>query len=124
MTEISRMEAKVARIIGCIRRCQIDLSNEKMAQLDLSILFSHEKIAFEREVRLSKSDIIDFMVDHVGIEVKLHGANKKSVYRQLVRYASHEEIECLILVSNLSMGLPPMIGEKPIYFVSIGEGWM
>lgn len=114
----------IAKIIEVIRRSKIDLSNEKQSQSDIASVFESEGILFEREVRLSESDVIDFMVGDVGIEVKLRGANKKSVFRQLTRYATHEQVKSLILVTNTSMGLPPQIEGKDVFYVSLAEGWM
>jgi len=114
----------VSKIICCIRAARLDLSDEKATQRDLAEMFTQERIFFAREVRLSRADIIDFMIQGIGIEVKLQGAVKTAVHRQLVRYAKHDNIKCLILVSNLSMGLPQQIEGKDVYFVSAAEGWL
>ncbi len=117
-------EINVATVVDIIRRTRIDLSNEKVSQSDLAQSFEESRILFTREVRLSKSDIIDFMIGSIGIEVKLHGANKKAVYRQLCRYATHERVSSLILATNLSMGLPETIEGKDVFIVRLGEGWL
>lgn len=111
-------------IINLIRAARIDLSNEKRAQADLEQLLITSSIAFEREVHLTKSDIVDFLVAGIGVELKLRGARKKDVYRQLCRYAAHPRVTSLLLASNLSMGLPATIGGKDAYFVRLGEGWL
>lgn len=114
----------VASISEAIRHSRIDLSNEKSAQLDIATVFKNRQFEFSREVRLSKSDIIDFLIGDIGIEVKLYGANKTAVFRQLTRYAKHENIGRLILVTNMSMGLPPQIEGKDVFYVNLAEGWM
>lgn len=118
------MQEIVLKLKRLITQSRVDLSSEKAAQSDLESLLKNNQIDYRREYRLSKLDIIDFMVDAVGIEVKLRGSNKKSVYKQLCRYALHDEIHCLILVSNLNMGLPNEIYGKDVYFINLGEGWL
>lgn len=107
-----------------LRATRIDLSNEKRAQAAVEQILKKAGIAFDREVRLTESDIVDFMVGDIGIELKLRGARKKEVYRQLRRYARHPRVGSLILASNLSMGLPAQIEGKDAYFVRLGEAWL
>ena len=56
--------------------------------------------------------------------MKLRGARKKDVYRQLCRYAGHPRVSSLLLASNMSMGLPAQIEGKDAYFVKLGEAWL
>lgn len=116
--------AIIQTLIGLIRSARIDLSTEKRAQADVEMILTRAGIAFDREFPLTESDIIDFMVEDVGIELKLKGARKKEVYRQLCRYAQHPRVGSLILASNLSMGLPAQIEGKDAYFVRLGEAWL
>lgn len=52
-----------------------------------------------REVILSPRDRIDFMIGHLGIEVKVAGT-AATVIRQLRRYAAHPDIDSLMLVTT------------------------
>lgn len=114
----------IETLISLIRNARIDLSSEKRAQADLELILTQAGIVFDREFPLTESDIIDFLVGDVGIELKLKGARKKEVYRQLCRYAGNPRVGSLILASNLSMGLPAQIEGKDAYFVRLGEGWL
>lgn len=114
----------IQTLIGLIQNARIDLSTEKRAQADVEQVLTQGGIDFGREVPLTPTDIIDFMVEDVGIELKLKGARKKEVYRQLCRYARHPRVGRLILASNLSMGLPAQIEGKDVYFVRLGEAWL
>ncbi|HZZ20079.1 MAG TPA: hypothetical protein VFE25_11945 [Opitutaceae bacterium] len=111
-------------IISLLRAAKIDLSDEKRAQDDIADVLTQAGISFGREVRLSAADIVDFAAGGLVIEVKLHGARKKKVYRQLCRYARHPSVSALMLASSLSMGLPAVIEGKDVYFVKLGEGWL
>ena len=74
----------------------------------------------EREHRLSAADRIDFMIGPVGLEAKTR-CNKRAIFRQLQRYAEHDAIEALILVTGTAIGLPAAINGKPIYLVATGR---
>lgn len=117
-------KTEVARIIACIKRSRVDLSNEKSTQMEMAEVFTIEQLPFVREVHLSKSNIIDFLIGDIGVEVKLRGANRQDIFRQLTRYAKSEQISCLILATNLSMGLPEQIEGKSVFYVNLAEGWM
>jgi hypothetical protein len=112
----------VCNVIGALR---CDLSDEKATQAQIAEGLTRAGVPFERERRLSGRDVIDFLVgDDIGVEVKLRSTPKRAVYKQLQRYTSHDVIRSLILVTNLSMGLPERIGGKPAYFVSLGQAWL
>ncbi len=124
MTTTANLHVKAQRVLVSARA---DLSSEKAAQADLAavLLARLPGVSVEREVRLSSHDVVDIMVDgSVAVEVKLRGQPKASIYRQLKRYAAHDRVKSLILVSNIAMGLPPEIEGKPTGFVSLGRSWL
>lgn len=115
----------VAPIAAAIRRHRIDISNEKEAQRQIAQALDSAGLAAKREMRLSDRDRPDFFLPLFGlaIEVKLRG-RKIDIWRQLVRYASHDRVHGLMLVSNTAMALPPDIDGKPLWFVSLGQAWL
>ena len=101
------------------------LNNEKDCQLAIADELTAKSLPFEQEVRLSPGSIIDFLVGgEIGIECKLRRTPKTRIFKQLRRYAEHDQIKSLILVSNTAMGLPAEIEGKPAYMVSLGRAWM
>ena len=76
-------------------------SSEDQLQGAMEQLFLSKGIPHTREVRLSAKDRIDFMVGRIGIEVKVK-QSAETVERQLLRYAQHEEVDSLILVTSRS----------------------
>lgn len=66
-----------------------------------------------REVALGGAGRIDFLVDRVGVEVKVAG-EVGAVHRQLVRYAARREVDELLLVTTrrVHTRLPGTIGGK------------
>lgn len=114
------------QIIGVIRRHRFDLTTEKTVQAEIEQAFIAHAIEFSREERLSPRDIPDFFVATLGlaIEVKMKGAGKMAVFRQLERYAGHESVQSILLVTNLAMGLPSAISGKPTHYLSLGAAWL
>lgn len=109
-----------AFIVGALRQARFRVSTE--AALQASIEEALAPFPFEREARLGPGERVDFLVDgSIGIEAKTRAA-KRSIYMQLRRYAQHDAITALILVTGTAMGLPTHINGKPIFYVSIGRG--
>lgn len=124
MADEKKTTADIRSIVDLFRSAKIDLSTEKRAQADMERVLQAAGVSFEREVRLTSLDIVDFMIGGVAIELKLRGARKKSIYRQLSRYCTHQRVEALVLASNLSMGMPSQILGKDVYVVRLGEVWV
>lgn len=113
-------------IVRLLQRHRFDLSTEKHLQLGIEEAFIAAKIPFEREKRLSPKDIPDFFVpDGVVIECKMKNkARRIDIYKQLERYAAHDEVKAIVLASNVLMGLPQEINGKPVYSASLSRGWI
>jgi hypothetical protein len=109
-----------AFVVAVLRQVRFRVSTE--AALQASIEEALAPFPFEREARLGPGERVDFLVDgSIGIEAKTRAA-KRPIYMQLRRYARHETISALILVTGTAMGMPSEIDGKPVYYVSIGRG--
>jgi hypothetical protein len=114
-------------VLELLQSGRYSLNNEKetQAQVGARLRDTLEGVLVESEKRLSARDIPDFLVDgKIAIEVKLRGWQKKEIFKQLTRYAKHDVVECIILVTNVSLGLPTEIEGKPVYYVSMGRAWL
>lgn len=112
------------RDIGAvISRTRFDLSDEKATQAQIANVLDAAGIAFVREERLSISDRPDFMLLGIAMEVKLR-ASKMEIWRQLCRYARHDRVTGVMLVSNTAMPLPPAIEGKPAAVINLGKAWL
>ena len=80
-------------------------------------------VSFEREVSLSRTDIVDFMVGNVAIECKVKGP-ATGVIRQVKRYMEHDRVHSLILYTSFHMGLPEKINNKPTSVIKPGMAWL
>lgn len=102
------------------------LSDEKRLQQAIEEEFQRAGVLYSREHLLSgtdRKDIIDFVIGDTGIEVKIKGG-KLAIYRQLERYAEHDELACIVLVTNVAMGLPEEISGKPVHMVNLARAWL
>lgn len=115
--------ATAARIAEIVERNRLPLSNEKATQAALADLLTAAGIEYERECRLSGKDIPDFMIGGLAVELKIKGG-KMDIYRQLKRYAEHDRVTRLLLVTGVAMGLPDDILNKPATMASLSRGWL
>lgn len=113
----------VQTIMALFSRLRLPLSDEKRLQAAIAEEFDAAGIVYEREARLSPADVIDFMSGEIGIEVKIKGS-KRAIFHQVERYAQHDRVKELILVSNVAMGFPPEINGKPVYFHNLAKAWL
>jgi len=75
-------------------------------------------LSYSREHRLSNSDIPDFFVDGVAIEVKVRGSLDVHL-RQLKRYAEYEAVTGTILIMPKGTGMPDTISGKPAALITL-----
>lgn len=114
-------------VIAALSVARIRVSSERQAQDDIEeVLREAFGGAFvAREYRLDAGAIPDFLIDRrVVVEVKVKGANKRATYAQLLRYAGYDLVEEIVLATSLSMGLPPLIEDKPVFIASLGAAWL
>ncbi|HMJ83794.1 MAG TPA: hypothetical protein VK504_11535 [Vicinamibacterales bacterium] len=102
-------------------------SNEAELQAGVAEVLTASGFGFDpisdREVILSPTDRIDFLIGTVGVEVKI-GGSPAEIFRQLMRYAESPRIESLIVVTNkvrIARGLPGSVLQKPLDVISLAE---
>lgn len=110
-------------IIRLLSGVRFPLSTEKLLQAAIEEEFDAAGVEHSREHRLSTEDIIDFLVGVIGIECKLKGS-RRDHYRQLDRYAQHDEISELILVTNVPTGMPAKINGKAVHVFNLSRAWL
>jgi len=98
------------------------LEKEKDFQAEIESLFLNEGIEHIREYRLSKKDIPDFWIPETGTVLEVKTAKGFiSILRQLKRYAIHDQVKSLILITNHPKGgaLPDSLHGKPLKTIEI-----
>lgn len=115
----------IQEIIRLLSSTRFPLSNEKLLQAAIEEEFDAHGVEHLREHRLSGADIVDFYfpASRIAAEAKIKGS-KRAIYSQMVRYAAHETVDELILVTNVPMGMPSEINGKPVYMVSLARAWL
>ncbi|WP_445766738.1 hypothetical protein [Rheinheimera sp.] len=106
---------------------RLDAAVEKKAQGQLEAALKECGYSFVREKRLSDRDIVDFYLEignyNVALELKAK-AQRMKIYRQLERYAKHNQVDAIILLTATAMHLPELIENKPAFVSSLGAGWL
>lgn len=115
------MSDVVDQVLAVIRGHRFSYTSEDELQEGIAAALAQHGLEPLREVRLSERDRIDIFVDPVGIEIKVAGSQTHP-WGQLKRYAEHEAIKALILVSNRAYSLPDEVGGKPLRTVSLMGG--
>jgi hypothetical protein len=120
-------------IVDVLNRYRLPLSDEKALQSAIADMLALEKVPFQREVRLSEKDIVDFMVGEgallqplgqaCAIEVKIGGA-RRAIFRQVERYCAHPQVSEIVLATNMPMALPWEINGKRTAIAHLGRGWL
>lgn len=111
----------VSELVRHLRCQRYRVGQELWLQDDIETSLQKMQIAFEREARLAPGERIDFLVaGGIGIEAKTR-CPPRQIFRQLERYAGHDAITSLILITGTALGLPPAIGGKPLFYVSTGR---
>ncbi|MDI5832514.1 hypothetical protein OCF84_21660 (plasmid) [Shewanella xiamenensis] len=121
------MQTDINALLHFISRCRLCTTDEKMAQSELENQLIEFGAEFSREHRLSNADIVDFTFPMDGgilaLEIKLK-APKRAIYRQLCRYAEHDTVKAVVLMSGTPMNLPNEILGKPTALISLGGAWL
>ena len=111
-------------VVRFFQRRRFPLTDEKILQAKIEMELDVSNVDFEREVRLSSEDIIDFIIaGGIGVEVKIQGS-KRAIYDQVARYCEHDRITSVVLLTSVAMGFPPEINGKSCYVASLGRGWL
>lgn len=123
MTDHAEIHKSIRLTLGLGR---FDLSNEKACQeeVEAHLTDAYPDWRIHREHRLSARDVPDFLIQGVAVEVKMNAASPRAIVRQLERYATHDKVRSLILLSNRAVVLPAEINGKPVAGVSLGRAWL
>lgn len=131
MTAAVKLAPEVSLVVNqvyrAVRNRVYSGTDEKQVQAAIGQALQAAKLPFEAEYRLSPQDIPDFLVDgSVVIEVKMK-ASRALILRQLSRYARHEQVRALMLVSprfTTIGGMPDQVLQVPLYVAPLpGPGF-
>lgn len=121
------IQSALSPFLAWLSSQRFDATVEKKAQGQLETALTERGYSFEREKRLCDSDIVDFYLTIDGFNIALElkaKAQRMRIYRQLERYAKHDTVDAIILLTATAMQLPEQIESKPAYVSSMGAGWL
>lgn len=112
--------ADAAALATLLEGYSLDASTELALQDGIASALTDADVAFEREVRLDAGSRPDFMVGGVAVEVKV-GGSWAALVRQLHRYAKHERVTELLVVSSRVrlVRVPAELGGKRVAVASV-----
>ena len=104
--------------------CRFRFSHEQELVLGIAEALDIAGIYYEREVRLSKADRLDFLTaDGTCIEVKVDGSFAEAA-RQVYRYSMLDRVLAIIVVTSRSVHreMPEWINGKPVRVLHVRPG--
>lgn len=113
----------LGEVLHALRSNRYIFHDEDGLQLGIAAALALAHLDFCREVVLGKSDRLDFLVGNVAIEAKIDGTSN-ALIRQLHRYAQHEGIGAIVVVTNRARltQMPSELNGKPVRVVSLLDG--
>lgn len=111
------------RIAQVIAAARINLTSEATAHRDVMAALTAAGIDACPEARLTASERIDVLCGPVGVEIKV-GGSRRSIWRQLCRYAALPEIEALVLATGTAWPGTPSVDGVPLSVADMSRGWL
>ncbi|MGH4017865.1 MAG: hypothetical protein ACRDT0_01200 [Pseudonocardiaceae bacterium] len=112
---------RAAAVVAAIASHRFCYRAETQLQHGIAAALAAAGLPVRREVALSRTDRVDILVETVAVEVKVAGS-ATTVLRQLQRYAAHDLVCELVLVTTRAAhrALVPVVGGKPLHLLGIG----
>lgn len=99
--------------------------NERELQDGIELVLRGAGLAITREASLGAAGTIDFLVDDLGVEVKVAGS-RADVVRQVHRYLQVDALSSILVVTTRAQlaRLPASIAGKPVRALHLtGGAW-
>jgi hypothetical protein len=115
--------ADVDQLIAVLRSKRFSCVDEDELQRAVAAAFDEAGIAYQREVRLSARDRLDFLIGGIAIELKVK-TDGKELLRQVLRYAAHREVDAIVIAATTHrvLLLPETANGKPLRAVHL-QSW-
>ncbi len=107
-------------VVSVLSRYHMRYSSESLLQSDVARVLELAEFGFVREHIFSAKDRADFFIPSIGVvvECKVNGG-PSAVIAQLLRYAAHDQVNGVVLVTSRAVHRwpLPMLGGKPFSVV-------
>ncbi len=111
----------VLSALGALRSPFVLYENDLHA-LVLSCL-EDAHLPYQHEAKLMAGCRIDVLVGNVGIEIKKGKPSAVTLRKQLLRYATCEGVDALVVITERTVALPKQMAGKPVYGVVLSKQW-
>lgn len=78
---------------------------------------------FGHEVSIGRGCRIDFLIGHIGVEIKKGKPDAAAVLTQLRRYAACSDVHGLVILSQRTIRLPDRVGDVPVRQIALSQLW-
>lgn len=114
------IDERLPDLIAVLSNVRCRFTNERELQDGIERALTAGKLAFTREASLSAKDRVDFLVGDIAVEIKVDGT-LANVTRQLHRYAEHETVAAVVLVTSRMQhkAMPEEMVGKPVRVVHL-----
>ncbi|PZO72649.1 MAG: hypothetical protein DI629_20670 [Mesorhizobium amorphae] len=122
---MSEIDLSLGRAHAALKAFRIPVTTEAEAQRGVEAALARGGIGFEPQVILGPGERPDALTDDgVAIEIKVKGT-RPAIMRQLTRYAAHDRVRALLLVSAVPWPWAAgEIGGKQFRLLRLSEGWL
>lgn len=80
-------------------------------------------LSYIHEAKIDKGCRADFMVGNICVEVKKSKPVRSTLLKQVTRYLSADSVCGILVVTQKSVSLPPVIMNKPVRVLSLDKLW-
>jgi hypothetical protein len=110
------VEQLVATVDRALRTHRFRYSGERELQAGIEQVLRAAGLEVKREAPLGDAGTIDFLIESLGIEIKVRGS-RADVTRQVHRYLQHDALAGVLVVTTRAAlaRLPPRISGKPVF---------
>lgn len=117
--------ARLQHLAEVLGRHRFRFTSELQLQDAIARAFASERVVALREQALTLQDRPDFLVGDLAVEVKV-GGSLSDALRQLHRYAQHEDVAGLLLVTSRLQhtDVPETMTGKPVRAVHVGGAFV
>ncbi len=114
---------KIQDIYNLVKNKKLPIHNEKALQLEIEKILNEAGINYKREYRLNKTDIPDFIIGGLAVEIKVKGS-VPDIYKQCKRYLQNEQVEALLLITAKPFNHIGKLEGKEFKVLNINTAWL
>jgi hypothetical protein len=111
-------------VVSVLRAKRFACADEDELQRAVAAALDEAGIGYQRELRLSARDRLDFLIDGgIALELKVQ-TDGKALLRQVLRYAEHKQVQSILIAGTTHrlLLLPETANGKPLHSCQL-QAW-